>query len=63
MLSVGIQESIGAVGGTKFAAGSGVVDSEWNGDGAEEAIRTTDLNSALISGDGVGPGAWTARCS
>lgn len=57
MPSVGIQDSIGAPpGGTKFAVGSGVVDTEWNGDGAAEAIRTTDLNSELISGDGVGPG-------
>jgi len=56
MPSAGTQDDIGAcrcVGGTKFGARSGVVDTEWNGDDGEEASRTIDLNSLLISGDGV----------
>lgn len=66
MSSVGIQDDVGPcefVGGTKFAAGSGVVDSEWNCDDEEEAIRIIDLNSALRSGDGVSSGSRVAKCS
>ena len=58
---MGIQASIDDpcrfAGGTRFVGRSGVVDSEWNGEEEEEAIRVIDLNSALRSGDGVGPGA------
>jgi len=60
MLSVRIQDNLDPCilsGGTKFTVGSRVVDSEWNGDEEEEAIRTIDSNSKLRSGDGIGPGA------